>query len=69
MINAAIFPQLPTPSEWLLDWNALVARFAWLRAMADVPQDPVYHAEGDVLTHHAWSSRRLSRMRHGKWHR
>jgi predicted kinase len=28
-----------------------VGRFAWLRALAGVPQEPAYHGEGDVLVH------------------
>ena len=34
-----------------VDWEELEARFAWLREMADIPQDPIWHGEGDVLTH------------------
>ncbi len=48
------FPHVPAPPAWNLaasNWDALVARFAWLRTMAGVPQDPEYHTEGDVLTH------------------
>jgi putative nucleotidyltransferase with HDIG domain len=28
-----------------------MATFGWWRAMADCPQDPIHHAEGDVATH------------------
>jgi putative nucleotidyltransferase with HDIG domain len=35
----------------LLNWDALVAEFDWLRSLASCPQNPLYHAEGDVLTH------------------
>ncbi|HET9223123.1 MAG TPA: HD domain-containing protein, partial [Roseiflexaceae bacterium] len=45
------FPGCPAPPDWTLDWDIIIARFAWLRALADVPQDSAYHAEGDVLTH------------------
>jgi predicted kinase len=41
----------PTPPRWTLDWEGLIARFGWLGALADCPQDPIYHAEGDVLRH------------------
>lgn len=34
-----------------LDWPALLARFSWLRAMDGVPQNPIFHAEGNVLIH------------------
>ncbi|BDD09294.1 hypothetical protein FUAX_17260 [Fulvitalea axinellae] len=33
------------------DWDALVKDFEWLRILSEVPQDPEWHAEGDVLTH------------------
>lgn len=45
------FPHCPAPPTWELNWHALVQRFTWLQALAGVPQDPYYHAEGDVLTH------------------
>lgn len=41
----------PGPPDWMLDFEALVERFTWLAAMADCPQDPHWHAEGDVLIH------------------
>jgi predicted kinase len=34
-----------------LDYGALHDAFGWVRAMADTPQDPQYHGEGDVWTH------------------
>ena len=33
------------------DWQELDQEFDWIRAMREVPQDPVHHAEGDVWTH------------------
>lgn len=33
------------------DWPRLEARFAWLRDMEEVPQDPIWHGEGNVLIH------------------
>lgn len=33
------------------DWEALRASFSWIRDMEGVPQDPVFHAEGDVAVH------------------
>ena len=41
-------PQAPS---WSVDWAGLNERFAWVRALADCPQDPIYHAEGDVWLH------------------
>src|SRR5437667_10891450 len=37
------------PPSWALDWPAIEERFAWMRALGSCPQDPTYHAEGDVL--------------------
>lgn len=46
------FPYCPQPATgWFLDWQAIQAQFSWIRAMADVPQDAIFHAEGDVLIH------------------
>ncbi|MBA3823273.1 MAG: AAA family ATPase [Ktedonobacterales bacterium] len=45
------FPACPAPPDWLVDWDALATRFAWLRALAGVPQDAHHHAEGDVSIH------------------
>ena len=44
-------PGCPAPPEWSLDWSILLARYPWLHDLADTPQDPHYHAEGDVLIH------------------
>ncbi len=45
------FPFCPAPEQWLLPWDELQARFSWLSALNNVPQDPIYHAEGNVLIH------------------
>ena len=45
------FPLCPAPPSWALDWPAIEERFAWMRALGGCPQDPTYHAEGDVLAH------------------
>src|SRR5262245_20256639 len=39
---------LPDPLRVL--WDDLQA-FDWVRALADCPQDPIHHAEGDVWIH------------------
>ncbi len=44
-------PECPAPPDWRLDWPAVERRNGWLRRLAGVPQDPAYHAEGDVLVH------------------
>jgi predicted kinase len=41
----------PGPPAWSVDWDGLDARYEWVRAMRDCPQDPVHHAEGDVWIH------------------
>jgi predicted kinase len=46
-----LFPHTPAAPEWALDWEALAARFGWIRALRNTPQDPIYHAEGDVFIH------------------
>lgn len=33
------------------DWTSLCAQFPWVKDMEGVPQDPLYHAEGDVAVH------------------
>lgn len=46
------FPHCPVPPDRSSpDWPALQARFSWLRELEGVPQDPMHHAEGDVLIH------------------
>ncbi len=45
------FPFCPTPPHWELDWPAIEQHFGCIRRMADCPQNPLYHAEGDVLIH------------------
>ncbi len=42
---------LPEGPSWSVDWDALTQRFAWIRAMRGVPQDKIWHAEGDVWIH------------------
>ncbi len=34
-----------------MPWPEIRDAFAWVRRLADVPQDAVHHAEGDVETH------------------
>jgi putative nucleotidyltransferase with HDIG domain len=44
-------PGCPEPPGWRVDVAALRALYPWLEPLATCPQDPVFHAEGDVLTH------------------
>lgn len=41
----------PSPPDFAFDWEALLHEHAFLRALADCPQDPEHHGEGDVATH------------------
>ncbi|PWJ43176.1 AAA family ATPase [Sediminitomix flava] len=34
-----------------IDWDSLEAQFDWFQEMKDVPQDAIWHGEGDVMTH------------------
>ena len=33
------------------DWAGLKSKFSWIRDMEGVPQDPIFHVEGDVEIH------------------
>jgi predicted kinase len=48
MMNFLFTPQ---PPDWRLDWDTLRDEFQFVRDMQGCPQDPVYHAEGDVEIH------------------
>lgn len=42
---------VPRGPGWAVDWEALDRAFSWVAAMRGCPQDPVFHAEGDVWIH------------------
>lgn len=44
---------VPGPPDWTVPWDALelTCLGAFSAQMASTPQDPVYHGEGDVLSH------------------
>ena len=42
---------VPGPPSWKVDWPSIEEAFGWFRDLEDCPQDPVYHAEGNVLIH------------------
>ncbi|WP_143220659.1 HD domain-containing protein, partial [Actinomadura sp. CNU-125] len=47
-----VFEELcPAPPRWEVPWDRIRDAFAWVRDMAGVPQDAVYHGEGDVEVH------------------
>ncbi len=45
------FPLTPIGPDFGLDWAAIVQTYDWLLPLADCPQNPAYHAEGNVLIH------------------
>ncbi|MDB5312670.1 MAG: hypothetical protein JWO38_6872 [Gemmataceae bacterium] len=44
-------PGCPEPPDWGVDMAGLRDLYPWLEPLGECPQDPVFHAEGDVLTH------------------
>ena len=58
-----VFPLCPTPPDWRLDWEAIQQAFPWVAAMADCPQDPLWHAEGNVQIHTRMVCEALLEMR------
>jgi len=45
------FEFTPAPPDWTVDWAGIDAAFDWIRRMKDCPQDPGWHAEGNVWIH------------------
>lgn len=43
--------RMPSGPQWAVDWDDLDREYAWVRAMRGCPQDPYFHAEGDVWIH------------------
>jgi predicted kinase len=56
------FPFCPLPPDWTVNWKAIQRRFAWVAALAGVPQDAAYHAEGDVWIHTRMVAEALTRL-------
>jgi putative nucleotidyltransferase with HDIG domain len=46
-----VFSFMPVAPDYTIDWPLLIEQCPWLKPLADCPQNPIYHAEGDVLTH------------------
>ncbi len=42
---------VPTAPDWSIDWSAIWGLWPEFSALDECPQDPIYHAEGDVGTH------------------
>jgi putative nucleotidyltransferase with HDIG domain len=55
-------PGCPEPPDWQVDVEGLRATFPWLEPLAACPQDPIFHAEGDVLTHLGMVLRELAAL-------
>ncbi len=45
------FPLTPTQPDYALDWETIVQTYTWLQPLEHCPQNPDYHAEGNVLIH------------------
>lgn len=41
----------PSGPDWSLDWSGISEAYEWVRALEDCPQDPRWHAEGNVWIH------------------
>ena len=52
----------PEGPDWCVDTDALVAACPWLAPLGECPQDPIFHAEGDVLTHLGMVLRELAAL-------
>jgi len=46
-----LFAFCPTAPDWRVPWDEMDREYPFIRALAGCPQDPVYHAEGDVWIH------------------
>jgi hypothetical protein len=42
---------VPEPGAASIDWRLMEDAFAWFRQLSGCPQDPIFHAEGDVDVH------------------
>ncbi len=45
------FPFCPEPPDCSIDWDSIQTHFDWIDNLKGCQQDPIYHAEGDVLIH------------------
>jgi len=51
MSHPWVFPWTPKPPGWEIDWDGIRAWSPLIAALDGCPQDPKWHAEGDVGTH------------------
>jgi predicted kinase len=49
--SAAAVLRLPAPPAWTVAWDELARELPFIAALRGCPQDPVFHAEGDVFIH------------------
>lgn len=45
------FPGSPVPPDWKLDFSSIERQHDWFSSLEDCPQDPHWHAEGNVGIH------------------
>jgi len=46
-----VIEHCPRKPDWALDWDRIRACLSWIERLYTCPQDPVWHAEGDVGIH------------------
>jgi putative nucleotidyltransferase with HDIG domain len=51
MLSPWTFPFCADAPNQSIDWDKIQTHFDWLDNLQGCQQDPIYHAEGDVLTH------------------
>lgn len=51
LLSPWTFPFCPDAPNWSIDWDSIQTNFDWFANLKGCQQDPIYHAEGDVLTH------------------
>ncbi|MCU0541739.1 MAG: AAA family ATPase [Oscillatoriaceae cyanobacterium Prado104] len=51
MLSSWTFPFCADAPNWSIDWQNIQKNFDWFHNLKGCQQDPIYHAEGDVLTH------------------
>src|SRR5687767_10595901 len=54
------FPLTPQPPDFRIDWDGIMVEHPWLKGLDECPQNPVHHAEGDVLIHTRMVAERLT---------
>ena len=61
---SAFLEQLDVPDapSFSVAWDALDARFDWIRGLKGTPQDPIHHAEGDVWIHTRLVAEAMARL-------